>query len=84
LNSKITEFDRPHYFTDEMVSGAFKSFRHEHYFTAINGQTLMTDIFTFEAPYGFIGMVISRLILSRYMAWLLQKRNTVIKGIAEK
>ena len=32
LTSKITEFDRPNYFVDEMVEGAFKSFRHEHYF----------------------------------------------------
>src|ERR1700759_359494 len=32
LTSKITEFKSPDYFTDEMVSGAFKSFRHEHLF----------------------------------------------------
>ena len=32
LTSKITEFDRPNYFVDEQVSGAFKSFRHEHHF----------------------------------------------------
>ena len=32
LTSKITEFDTPNYFVDEMVSGAFKSFKHEHTF----------------------------------------------------
>lgn len=32
LTSKITEFKAPHYFVDEMVSGAFKSFKHEHLF----------------------------------------------------
>ena len=31
LTSKITEFNSPYYFVDEMVSGAFKSFRHEHH-----------------------------------------------------
>ncbi len=32
LTSKITEFNYPTFFADEMVSGAFKSFRHEHHF----------------------------------------------------
>ena len=28
LESKITEFDSPNYFVDEMVKGNFKSFKH--------------------------------------------------------
>ena len=32
LTSKITAFEAPHYFADEQVKGAFKSFKHEHYF----------------------------------------------------
>jgi len=32
LTSKITLMQDPDYFVDEMVSGAFKSFRHEHIF----------------------------------------------------
>ena len=32
LTSKITQFNSPHYFVDEMVSGAFTSFKHEHIF----------------------------------------------------
>src|ERR1700744_4744274 len=32
LTSKITEFDQPNFFVDEMVKGAFKSFRHQHHF----------------------------------------------------
>ena len=48
LTSKITVFNRPDFFADEMVSGAFKSFRHEHYFIKENEQTLMIDIFSFE------------------------------------
>ena len=51
LTSKITEFDYPNYFVDEMISGAFKSFRHEHHFKQINNKTLMTDIFYFESPF---------------------------------
>jgi ligand-binding SRPBCC domain-containing protein len=83
LTSKITEFNRPFHFTDVMVQGAFKSFRHEHYFTELNGETLMCDIFLFEAPFGLIGKVTGWLVLSRYMIHLLNKRNAVIKEVAE-
>ena len=30
--SRITSFDRPRHFRDEMVRGRFKSFCHDHYF----------------------------------------------------
>src|SRR5476651_485007 len=50
LTSKITEFHSPDFFADEMIDGAFKSFRHEHYFFTVNDLTLMRDVFTFESP----------------------------------
>jgi ligand-binding SRPBCC domain-containing protein len=84
LTSKITEYDRPNLFVDEMVSGAFKSIRHEHHFTALVDQTIMEDIFEFESPLGTVGSLFNKLILTRYMTTLLKKRNTVIKEIAEK
>jgi len=83
LTSKITEFDYPNSFTDEMVKGAFKSFRHEHLFFAINGQTVMKDIFIFETPYGWLGRLVNYLFLGAYMERLLVKRNQVIKEAAE-
>ncbi|HVW96357.1 MAG TPA: SRPBCC family protein [Mucilaginibacter sp.] len=83
LTSKITEFKYPEYFTDEMVSGAFKSFRHEHLFISIKNQTVMKDIFTFESPAGWLGRIINFLFLGRYMENLLRKRNDTIKQVAE-
>ncbi|HEY8930676.1 MAG TPA: SRPBCC family protein [Mucilaginibacter sp.] len=83
LTSKITEFERPNYFVDEMVSGAFKSFRHEHIFLSVNGQTVMKDIFAFESPCGWLGEVANFLFLGRYMQKLLMTRNEVIKQAAE-
>lgn len=83
LTSKITELDRPTYFVDEMVSGAFKSFRHEHIFVSINGQTVMKDIFAFESPFGWLGEVANFLFLGRYMQQLLMTRNKAIKKVAE-
>ena len=83
LTSTITEFDYPNSFTDEMVKGAFKSFSHEHLFFAVNGQTVMKDIFIFETPYGWLGRLVNYIFLGAYMERLLVKRNQVIKEAAE-
>lgn len=83
LTSKITEFDQPNFFADEMVKGAFKNFRHEHYFLSRHEETLMKDIFIFESPGGILGRLFNWLVLKKYMNRLLVKRNKVIKSAAE-
>ncbi|MBC2844964.1 SRPBCC family protein [Winogradskyella flava] len=84
LTSKITEFESPNYFVDEMVSGAFKSFKHEHIFQGIDGNTLMIDKFHFEAPFGVLGKLVNTLFLKRYMTNLLITRNKFLKIKAEE
>lgn len=83
LTSKITRFDFPNSFRDEMVKGAFKSFTHDHLFIEKNGETEMQDIFDFESPFGSLGKIFNHLILEKYMTQLLTNRNHVIKEIAE-
>lgn len=67
LTSKITEFDRPKYFADEMVKGAFQEFKHEHHFAELNGGTLMTDFFENKSPFGILGKMADNLFLKKYM-----------------
>lgn len=83
LTSRITEYNRSDFFSDEMEKGAFKKFRHEHHFSKINGGTLMTDIFDYEAPFGIFGQIADKLFLKKYMTELLEKRNCTIKEFAE-
>lgn len=83
LTSKITAFDPPRFFVDEMVQGAFRGFRHEHIFTEENGLTLMTDIFDYQCPCGIFGRMADILFLEKYMRNLLAERNRIIKEFAE-
>jgi ligand-binding SRPBCC domain-containing protein len=83
LTSKITRFEYPNYFTDEMVHGAFKSFKHDHVFSSVDGQTIMKDVFEFESPLGLLGRVANFLFLTSYLRKLLIIRNHVIKDAAE-
>jgi ligand-binding SRPBCC domain-containing protein len=81
--SKITEFNKPYQFVDEMIKGTFKSMRHEHVFITLGNKTLMKDTLYFEAPLGFVGWVIERIVLKKYMKRFLKYRNTLLKEIAE-
>ena len=83
LTSKITEFNRPTYFADEMVKGAFRRFKHEHHFSDFNGGTVMTDIFNYQSPLGILGLLADRIFLKKYMIDLLEERNRIVKEFAE-
>ena len=84
LTSEITAFDRPRYFQDRMLRGAFAFMEHDHFFTATgDGATEMRDVFRFAAPLGRIGRIVEIAVLRRYMARLLNERNAVIRDVAE-
>ena len=83
LTSKITEFKKPDYYIDEMLKGAFKSFKHEHHFIDKEGQTLMIDVFEYKSPFGLAGIIADKLFLINYMRKLLKTRNETIKDFAE-
>lgn len=63
LTSKITTFDKPHSFTDEMVKGAFKSFKHQHIFKKTESEVEMTDIFEYKSPFGIFGKLADTIFL---------------------
>jgi ligand-binding SRPBCC domain-containing protein len=84
LTSEITAMQRPFYFQDIMIQGAFRSMEHDHYFRFLpSGKTEMKDIFRFAAPLPILGFLAERLVLRRYMQALLHERNVVIQQIAE-
>ncbi len=84
LTSKITEFDSPNRFVDEMIDGIFKSFRHEHRFESNNNETTtLFDVFDYSSPFGIFGRIADKLFLKNYMKKLLEKRNEIIKEFAE-
>ncbi len=84
LRVRITAFDPPRGFTDEMVTGAFRRMRHVHTFEPTPEGTAMTDDFDFEAPLGPLGWLAEVLVLKRYMTGFLLRRNVVLKSAAEE
>ncbi len=82
MTSRITAFEPPHRFVDEMVSGPFSSFRHEHHFIEHDDGTRMTDTVVVRMGLGPIGPVVDAFAVA-YLRRLMATRNRVIKNRAE-
>ena len=84
LTSEITAMDRPGYFQDTMIEGAYRFMQHDHVFRALSpDETEMRDVFRFAAPLPVLGRLVEIALLRRYMRALLRERNAVVKEIAE-
>lgn len=83
LTSRITRFEPPRYFRDEMVRGPFKRFEHDHFFDAVAEGTLMRDIVDFEAPWGLVGRLTEKLVLERHLRSFLERRAWELRRAAE-
>lgn len=83
LSVRITAFERPRYFQDVMLSGAFSRMIHDHTFEEHPEGTLMKDRFEFASPLGILGKIADRVFLTAYMRRFLIQRNAVLKRLAE-
>ena|SRR5947209_3379499 len=84
LASRISEFQPHTFFQDRMIKGAFRSLVHDHIFEPKDDGTVMTDVLTFQAPYGPLGWLAERLLLGPHLRRFLTARGTAMKQIAER
>lgn len=71
FTSVISSMERPFSFTDEMIKGDFKSWKHIHRFEQKDTGVLMTDEVFYRPPYALAGKLIDVLFLKKYMTRLL-------------
>ena len=83
MTSRITAFDPPHRFVDEMVRGPFASYRHEHLFEEHRSGTRMTDTVDVRMALGPVNPV-ADLAAKAYLRRLMVQRNTTIRRRAEQ
>ena len=83
--SILSAYNAPTYFVDEMTDGKFKSFGHEHRFreSETKNETYMTDILSYEVPYGIIGNIINKTLLKQHLTKFLEQRNMALKKALE-
>ncbi|WP_298497947.1 SRPBCC family protein [uncultured Algibacter sp.] len=84
ITLKVTEFNNPSLFVDEIVEGDFKAYKHEHIFRKSNNKTIMIDKFYFESNWGVLGKIVDKFFMKKYMINILKIRNKTLKEKAEK
>lgn len=83
LSVKITRMERPSFFQDAMINGAFRSMTHDHVFEECEEGTRMIDRFEYRAPLGIFGRIAEWCFLTAYMRRFLIRRNRFLKELAE-
>jgi len=83
LTTKITAYNTPNYFMDEMTQGIFKKLKHQHFFKEVDDMVEMIDVFEYKPPLGILGKFADFLFLKNYMTKFLKQRNQTIKEFAE-
>jgi len=61
--TEITNIKEYEYFVDEQRIGPYSFWHHHHKIEPIEGGVLMTDIVTYQPPFGFIGAIMNSLII---------------------
>ncbi|RLS55343.1 MAG: hypothetical protein DWH91_09315 [Planctomycetota bacterium] len=56
---EITEYQPHDWFLEVQIEGPMKSWRHEHRFEEVGGETRMIDRIEFEKPGGIVGLLLS-------------------------
>jgi ligand-binding SRPBCC domain-containing protein len=84
FTSRITAFERPRYFQDSMVRGAFGAFVHDHFFEPHEQGTLMRDVLHFRSPLGWLGRAVDAVVMTGYLRRLLTRRNVIVKASCER
>lgn len=82
VTSRITEFDPPRRFVDEMEDpGPFAFFRHEHLFETVGEGTRMTDVIEFRTRCGPVAPLVD-FAAGAYLRRLIAMRNATIRSRA--
>lgn len=84
LTAQITEFERPHYFVDEMVRGAFKKLWHKHSFHEVQNGTLMKDLMIWTSPFGIVGKIADQFLIKPHIKNYMRVKNNHLKRIIEE
>ncbi|MBW7889705.1 MAG: SRPBCC family protein [Chitinophagaceae bacterium] len=83
VTTRIIDLDIPEKFVEEQMKGDLKSFRHEHYFKEVENGTLVIDLVEMEEPRDFVGGLLGRFFMKKYVETILNKRNALVKLYAE-
>lgn len=77
--TEITHVDPGKYFVDEQRSGPYRIWHHEHRLNPHKNGVLMTDLITYQPPFGILGVVANKLLIKNQLEEIFTyRRNKLI------
>jgi ligand-binding SRPBCC domain-containing protein len=81
--TEITHVADKQYFVDEQRVGPYKMWHHQHFLEATPEGTLMSDIVSYQPPFGVIGMMANQLIIKKKLDEIFSYRAKVLNELFE-
>ncbi len=79
--TEIKEWDPPHRFVDEQLSGPYALWHHTHTFQADGDETIMRDVVRYALPFGTAGELARRLFVARDLEAIFDHRAARIRAL---
>lgn len=77
--TEITQVKEKEYFIDEQRVGPYKIWHHEHKIEKINGGVLMTDIVSYQPPFGILGSLANSLFIKKQLREIFEYRTKAVE-----
>jgi len=77
--AEITHIREKEFFIDEKRIGPYSFWHHQHILKPIKRGTLMKDIVTYAAPYGFLGVIANTLVVRNKLKKIFDYRKKEIE-----
>ncbi len=76
--TEITHVEAPNFFVDEQRKGPYKVWHHEHRLEETENGVKMTDLITYEPPFGFLGAIANNLFIRKQLEAIFEYRGKVL------
>ncbi len=79
--TEITHVVNEKYFVDEQRIGPYNLWHHQHILEEKDGGTLMTDIVSYEPPFGFLGRIANTILIEKKLNEIFEYRTEAVNEI---
>lgn len=82
--TEITHIKPATYFVDEQRIGPYTLWHHQHLLEDKDGGTLMTDIISYQPPFGVLGEIANHLVIKHKINEIFNYRQKTLSNIFKK
>ena len=79
--TKISAFEEEIMFADTQIKGPYKTWIHEHHFTAVENGVMMKDILKYDVGYGLLGKLASILWVDKQVREIFTYRKQKLEHL---